>query len=107
MAEKRAQVHEQSTAASPDVSTPSETQVPEPEISTVPEQVDQTSALLAQRADIIACLRELHFKPADAKRAATWCDHLLGQSLEACVKYALKQLVMPRFKSCGGPPAAA
>ena len=98
MAEKRAQVREQHAAASRDVSTPSETQVPEPEISTVPEQVDQTAALLAQREDIISALRTLHFRPADAKRAAAWCDHLLGQSLETCVKYALQQLVMPRFK---------
>ena len=55
-------------------------------------------ALRAQREDIISALGTLHFKPADAKLAAMWCDHLLGQSLEVCVKYALKQLVMPRFK---------
>lgn len=108
MAEKRAHAREQSATAGADVSTPSETQVPEPEFSTVPEQVDwkpeaaphwpDHTALLAQREDIVSALRALHFKPADARRAATWCDHLLGQSLETCVKYALQQLVMPRFK---------
>jgi len=62
-----------------------------------PYDPDHT-ALLTQREDVFSCLRELKFKPADAKLAATWCDHLLGQSLETCVKYALQQLVMPRFK---------
>ncbi len=103
MAEKRAAgcepKIETNVVVSPDVNAWSGPQVPEPEISTVPEQIEHT-ALLTQREDIIDCLRALHFKRADAKRAAAWCDHLLGQSLETCVKYALQQLVMPRFKRC-------
>ena len=71
-----------------------------------PYDPDHT-ALLTQREDIIACLRTFHFKLADAKRAAAWCDHLLGQSLEVCVKYALQQLVMPRFKRCTVQPKRA
>jgi len=113
----------QRAASSPDGSTPSETQVPESGAPTDAEQVERTeapttndtatpydpdhTALLIQREDIISALRALHFKTADARLAATWCDHLAGQSLEVCVKYALKQLVMPRFKRCAGTADAA
>lgn len=104
MAEKRGRNREHAcepgAAHTVDVTATSQTQVPEPEISTVPEQVETAKALRAQREEIIPYLLALDVRLKDAKRAAAWCDHLLGQPLEALVKYALQQLVKARFERC-------
>ncbi len=102
------------------VSARSETQVPEPEISTVPEQVDASeatakpnphdpdhTAVLAQREEIVPYLRALKFKIEEARYGAALCDHLVGQPLEACVKHALKQLTRARFERCTVQPSSA
>jgi len=95
------------------VNAPSETQVPEPGISTVPEQVNASegaaassphdpdhTALLAHREEIFPYLRALKFKLDEARYGASLCDHLVGQPLEVCVKHALKQLTRARLERC-------
>jgi len=113
MAEKRGQTRQPQAVSTANVNGRSETQVPEPEISTVPEQVDRKSAatevsphdpdhtaVLAHREEIFPYLRALKFKLEEARYGASLCDHLVGQPLEVCVKHALKQLSRARFERC-------
>jgi len=108
-----------SAAPVTNVNAQSETQVPEPEISTVPEQVDRIeaetkayphdpdhTAVLAQREEIFLCLRALKFKLEEARYGASLCDHLVGQPLEICVKHALQQLTRARFERCTVRPTS-
>ena len=103
-----------------DVSAQSGTQVLEPGISTVPEQVDWNevttepyphdpdhTAVLAQREEIFPYLRALKFKLEEARYGASLCDHLVGQPLEVCMKHALKQLTRACFERCTVRPSAA
>ncbi len=102
------------------VNATSETQVPEPGISTVPEQVNASegapapsphdpdhTAILAHREEIFPYLSALKFKLDEARYGASLCDHLVGQPLEVCVKHALKQLTRARFERCTVRPSAA
>jgi len=120
MAEKRGQTRTTINVSPADVSAQSGTQVPEPEISTVPEQVDGNeataqpyphdpdhTALLAHREEIFPYLRALKFKIEEARYGATLCDDLIGQPLEVCVKHALKQLTRARFERCTVRPHLA
>ena len=109
-----------SAAPETNVNTQSVTQVPEPGISTVPEQVDRIeaaseayphdpdhTALLAHREEIFPYLRALKFKLEEARYGASLCDHLVGRPLEESVKHALKQLSRARFERCTVRPSAA
>ena len=120
MAGKRGQVRKPSAALAGNVHAQSGTQVPEPVISTVPEQVDGNEAATeryphdpdhtapaTQHDEVVCCLRSLKFKLDEARYGATLCDHLVGQPLEVCVKHALKQLTRARFERCTVRPSAA
>ena len=120
MAGKRGQVRKPSAALAGNVHAQSGTQVPEPEISTVPEQVDGNEAATkpsphdpdhtvpaTQHDEVVCCLRSLKFKLEEARYGATLCDHVVGQPLEVCVKHALKQLTRARFERWTVRPSAA
>lgn len=64
------------------------------------------TAVRAGREEIIPYLRALKFTLNEARRGAEMCDHLVGQSLETRVKFALARIGRGRAGREGGRPEA-
>ncbi|MEO7868641.1 MAG: HNH endonuclease, partial [Candidatus Eisenbacteria bacterium] len=88
-----------------DVSVVSHQLVPEPVVSSVPEQVAAQANPRARRDEVVPYLRALGFRVDEAKRGAAMCDAMPGASLEARVRFAISGLGRGRFERCTQMPS--
>ncbi len=86
MQRKREEARVRQARKRENVSTWSQQLVPEPVVSTVPEQLPAPRDSRADQAEVVPYLRALGLRTDEAQRGAAMCDALPNASLEACVR---------------------